>query len=226
MPASPADPPPSPDLVMSELLAMDCDIDTGNGAGDGLDQGLGTASPRARKRRRQPRSPASNLAPALADSRGLRHQPKSSPIPLPDGPAAYEEIFELADYMIGAVRCGFLNQGLAIDETLNGLQGRSLVLTTNYSGIGSAEWSLKFLQKALAARGCQLQCRVYSVTDISEECRTVLAAHTPPPEHISGDLLERVPAGAMPHKGHKLRIVLACRCSGTKCKHQSEIHML
>lgn len=119
--------------------------------------------------------------------------------PLPDGPGSYEDIFDFAEFMLKAVRCGFLNEGLTgltMDQVLRGLHGRRLVLTSSYSGIGSAEWSVKFLVKALAARGCQLQCHVYAVTDISADCRAVLAAHTSPPEHIFGDLRERVPSGA------------------------------
>lgn len=76
--------------------------------------------------------------------------------------------------------------GLALERLASwGLLGnvakkleRGLEMTTAYSGVGSVETALDFIQTACVRRGLDDGCvEVMSACDVAEHCRKVLLAH-------------------------------------------------
>ena len=114
-----------------------------------------------------------------------------SAIFLPDGPKTFMETFAFAEENIKRIRA-VAESGLG----LACLDRKRLVLTSSYSGVGTAEWAMRFVVAALNSSGLgQLQVRFYSVADSSPQCRKVLMQFQPPPEHVFGDLKRRMPEG-------------------------------
>ena len=127
------------------------------------------------------------------------HEPALQP-----GPAYYEQIGDFVDRLMVQLRAYYLENEDSLDSALDGWHGRRLVVSTHYSGLGSAEWSIKYIQKALADRGCDLQVVFFSACDSERKCKKALAAHKQPAKHLFIDLLDRVDPGANPIASNSL----------------------
>ena len=74
-----------------------------------------------------------------------------------------------------------------------------IVLTSHFSGIGSAEVAWKQIHDTLAqVFGCDFQCMVWAATDKNDKCAAVPQCHESPshlkPAHVFGDILDLMPA--------------------------------
>jgi hypothetical protein len=111
---------------------------------------------------------------------------------LPVGPADYLEIYQFANVLLAALT-DLPTVGWQLAGPVERLRGKTVVMTTSYSGLGSAEWSMKFVQQAFSTAGGGFEVEFYSATDNSKACRSALEAHREPPKHIFGDLRDRIP---------------------------------
>eukprot|EP00959_Pyramimonas_sp_CCMP1952_P468927 9494067-Pyramimonas_sp.AAC.1 len=126
---------------------------------------------------------------------GNAPQPNSG---LPEGPRTHDDIFKFAEHLVERLGTVFAEAGDpkyydTLDERLYLLEGWSVVLTTSYSGVGSAEWAAAFLREALRKKGFWLNFEIYSATEISPGCRDVLKKHADSPAHIFENILDRIP---------------------------------
>ena len=74
---------------------------------------------------------------------------------------------------------------------------KQLHITTSYSGVGSAEWVVKFIHRAFKGRGFDVGMQMYSACDNDDHCSEVLSSHKEPPLHCFDNLLDRIPAHAL-----------------------------
>jgi hypothetical protein len=129
-----------------------------------------------------------------------RKRPPPGPPPVrPDefaGPKSFKDIFEFANVLVEK----FLQE-----DTLPGSRPRlasemhqkRIVLTSSYSGIGSAEWAVHFVKHALAkVAGIEIEVLFWSACDRDAVCRNVLKNHKQHPLHIFTDLRDRIPPQA------------------------------
>ena len=108
------------------------------------------------------------------------------------GPQTYHDIFKFAEVSVPRIQDVLETKGIDIEVPLVQLMPKQVVITTSYSGIGSAEWAARFVQKAFNDHGFAVGVTCYSATDLSETCRHVLGRHREPPQHIFQDILSRM----------------------------------
>ncbi len=112
------------------------------------------------------------------------------------GPQSFSEIL----FSVRFIVCQFLGEGAATWDEFKKTSG--VVLTTDYSGIGSPEIACAFIVEALRHHGHLSTTQAASFVlcwracELVGSCRSVLADHHDAfaPKHIMGDLLERLPA--------------------------------
>ena len=115
--------------------------------------------------------------------------------PLPAGPRSFEELVNNTEFTLPRL-VSFVT-AISGKSPLEYLNNVTLVVTTSYSGIGTIEWCMLFIQHALATMGCKLNLVLWSATDYACRCRKLLMKHRHPPRHVFGDLLDRLPAGIL-----------------------------
>jgi len=191
------------------MLELEADIDTGvPGSEMDLDDSANTDAGVAVKRQKiskccGPRKPSSS-----SSAQQLPQPPQPSLSLVPSGPSSYKDIYGFVDYLLEHLRAALErhNAGQRHAEVLSQLHCKTLLITTDYSGIGSAEWAVRFLKRSLWKIGIQLKVRFFSATDVDKVCRSILFSHREPAEHVFGNLLDRLPQGVMRgcRKIHKL----------------------
>jgi site-specific DNA-cytosine methylase len=133
-----------------------------------------------------------------------------------DGPASLDETYSWPWY--GAQRLADIAWSAGLGNFAGMLTeacGR-VVVTTTYSGMGCAEMVCPMISSAWASLGAQVSFKLYSATDVDATCRRVLQCHKEDsqPEHVFGDVLERIPKAlrdSLIRKGERLRALLAAR---------------
>lgn len=110
------------------------------------------------------------------------------------GPANVQECFEWAPHQLER---HIARAALAGEDLLASMLDRPphIVLTTTYSGLGSAELAAGMVQTALKAKGVEVQLRCYSATDYNSLCRKTCMHLANPPEHVFGDIMSWIPPG-------------------------------
>ena len=164
--------PPEPHLAAKRaLLLQGSDIEAG-------------ASPRRAKRPAKRTRPSGRGESDLGD--------------LPSGPTSYESIFEFADDIVKNLAKLIQAAVLSDKNLIKSLQkGGRLFVTTSYSGIGSGEWAVRFVERALKKiLGINITVVIYAACDNDARCQRVLSAHDTPPLHRFRDLRERLAEAA------------------------------
>lgn len=108
----------------------------------------------------------------------------------PLGPSTFEEAVDFPAWVLPTL-LEHVKQHATLDP-LAALHGKTIVLTTSFSGIGSAEWAMAFIRHALARQGCNVVVRHHSACDTSTLCRSMLSKHASPPDHIFCDLMDKL----------------------------------
>jgi len=130
---------------------------------------------------------------------------------LPPGPASLNDIiFGWPMYGVTAL----LDHGAAWGAALKPLMQAScarVMLTTSYSGMGCAEMAASMISEALAGQGIETRFVPWSATDVDRTCREMLMEHEPGsrPEHVFGNILERIPADLLKSLEQKRMRMLA-----------------
>ena len=122
-------------------------------------------------------------------------QPSAQSVPI-DGPTTLEQVLAWPQFVVCRLLDHAASNGrgssfkLALQEVTS-----NIVLTTSYSGMGCAEMVLPLLAKSLQSFGITAQMAPYSATDYDPTCRRMLLSHKKGsrPEHVFGDILERIP---------------------------------
>lgn len=133
----------------------------------------------------------------------------------PDGPTSYEAMHLWADYLLEAISNSDPGKGL---DLLRRNLGRKVILTTHYSGMGTAEIAAGMLEDAAMGGSRKLMggssqtsaiC-TYAASDIATFPQKVLVSHRGPwaPRHVFGDTCFPVPVGI---RGKWLRMLSALR---------------
>lgn len=115
--------------------------------------------------------------------------------------------------MVRAIVCHFFTSlGPSIEQQWNAMKGEGIVITTDYSGIGTSEFAIALIMEALIHYGhlATTEAEQFAIfwrsCDILRSCRKVMkdmpAAHKP--RHIAGDLLTRLSSDVL----HRLRVAL------------------
>jgi hypothetical protein len=108
------------------------------------------------------------------------------------GPASFADIFKFADQLVARLMAQAQAAGQQSVPLASQLIGKRLVITSSYSGIGSAEWSMHFIKRALSKVGIEFEVVFYSACDCDPLCRNALANHRQPPLHIFTDIRTRI----------------------------------
>jgi hypothetical protein len=120
----------------------------------------------------------------------------------PEGPKTWEDVANWPQAVLPRLTQHVLKKCNL--DPLTGLDQMTVVMTTSYSGIGSAEWAMAFIKKAFESYNCYVEVEFYSACDFAPSCRRMLQQHREPPKHIFGDLQDRVPAALLEYI-HKLQ---------------------
>ena len=115
-------------------------------------------------------------------------------------PANFDQAIRLPQSLVNE----FKQAGIC-DHTWEQLRCGGVVLTTDYSGSGTAELAMAMIGMGLADVDMALSnekiampwCKYYRACDSDDVCRYVVSKHTPDtrPVHIMDDMLKRVDAG-------------------------------
>ena len=78
---------------------------------------------------------------------------------------------------------------------LSDVAGQGIILTTDYSGSGQAEFSFGSISQALSSRGAAPKMTAFRCGDVQPFCRRVLLAHEGgmQPQCVFGDMMVRMP---------------------------------
>lgn len=91
------------------------------------------------------------------------------------GPRTYSHIYDFAKVLLQRLEVLTPNTyGSELREYTRSMNELKIVITTSYSGVGSAEWGAKFVQSGFQdVLGIRVETRFYSATDYSKICRNV-----------------------------------------------------
>ena len=180
--------PESDDAGSDEMMpVLEADIDAGD---DPCSQPPPPPSPIAKmtKRKRQAKPKAK---PRPKGSRG-----NAAAYP-PGDQKTLDDFYKWADDLFRALKQYFDGLGMDSDAMWEALSKITVVLTTSYSGAGSAEWSLLFLLQAFRGLGYNINIIIYSACDNDKHCQRLLMSHHQRPMHIFSELTSRLPADAL-----------------------------
>ena len=113
------------------------------------------------------------------------------------GPRTLSELFSLVDDTVASIVC-FSGRDLeSAREALRAKASMDLVVTSTYSGTGCFEDSVMALLEAVDhATHLQGGDRVaWAATDWNKASQKFLRAHKRPPEHLFGNVMDRLPGG-------------------------------
>ena len=153
----------------------------------------------APSRRRKPvyTSPVTQPQPPAVPCRRRRRgglaarRVRSRPCDYPAGPATVDESFCWAEQYMRALENS--SEG-DISVRLSDFASRGIILTTDYSGSGQAEFSFGNISGALSSRGISPKMTAFRCGDVQPFCRRVLLAHDGgmQPQCVFGDMMDRI----------------------------------
>ena len=131
-----------------------------------------------------------------SEGRQHRHQ-RALGSSLRVGPKTFQETHNFADALLVDLEKQLGERCADIEDALLQLTVKQLHITTSYSGVGSAEWAVKFIRRAFKGRGFDVGMQMYSACYNDDNCIEVLSYHKEPPLRCFDNLLDRTPAHAL-----------------------------
>ena len=112
-----------------------------------------------------------------------------------DGPQSLAEILDMGQQVMKSIRMADKKMRLKMEENLKRNLEDGIVLTSSYSGLGSAEIAASMLQEAAHNGGNGFH--FWSAVDVSRGARVALqqlgGGNSKGPDHIFQDIMDRIP---------------------------------
>ena len=143
----------------------------------------------------------SPVVPCKRPAGGLAARRVRSRHDYPAGPETVDDSFWWAQQYMRALENS--SEG-DLSVRLSDVAGQGIILTTDYSGSGQAEFSFGSISQALSSRGAAPKMTAFRCGDVQPFCRRVLLAHEGgmQPQCVFGDMMARMPGTMKAQSGN------------------------
>ena len=180
----------------SFLLDVEEDYDhacTVEGGGGSRSSSSGGGHGKAKAKAAAPRSPSMQADVEATLTRQPKRMRKGIGAWYPDGPNNLDECFAWTDDARAAMALYDISKGSDLCANFQNNIARKIVLTSSYSGVGTAEYALSRILASSEGSGSNFV--VHSACDNCPLALRTLMAHVGPssPDHVFVDVLDRLP---------------------------------